>query len=342
LNQVFLMRDLHRIIPAALFWLLTAPNHLTAQAPTDDELRALERQIEEQEQAEAKRRAEAEAKRKAEEEAKRKAEEERIRAEEEARRKEEEAKRLAEEEAKKREAGMRTPGTVFRDKLKDGSDGPEMVVIPAGSFTMGDEIYGPPHNVTIAKPFAMGKYEVTFEDYDRFANAVSRQLPDDAGWGRGKQPVIYVSWDDAVAYAQWLSDQTGKRYRLPSEAEWEYACRSGGRQEEYCGGNDPEALAWYEDNSGGTTHPVGQKSSNGLGLHDMSGNVWEWVQDCWNDSYNGAPGDGSAWTSGDCSQLVGRGGSWGSLPAGLRSASRFWSFSVSRYDNLGFRLVQDL
>jgi formylglycine-generating enzyme required for sulfatase activity len=128
------------------------------------------------------------------------------------------------------QAGLK-PGEVFRDRLKNGSQGPEMIVIPAGKFRMGD-IQGkhgkdelPVHQVNFQKAFAASKYEITFAQYDEFAKATGRKLPDDEGWGRGRQPVIHVSWNDAVAYAKWLSQQTGKRYRLPTEAEWEYVAR---------------------------------------------------------------------------------------------------------------------
>jgi len=243
------------------------------------------------------------------------------------------------------------PGTVFRETLKDGSQGPEMVIVPAGSFEMGD-VWGdggdaekPPHTVSVAKPFAIGKYPLTFEEYDRFAETAGRELPGDQGWGRGRRPVINVSWEDALAYAGWLSAQTGKRYRLPSEAEWEYAARSGGRKEKWAGTSDEAALgqhAWYESNSGGKTQPVGEKKPNGLGLCDMSGNVWEWVQDGWHESYEGAPGDGSAWESSEGGRRVVRGGSWNFNPRNVRSAYRGVDTPDYRNGGLGFRLAQDL
>lgn len=244
------------------------------------------------------------------------------------------------------------PGTVFRDTLQDGSKGPEMVMIPAGSFEMGDlwgdgyeEIEKPVHTVRIHKPFALGKYPVTFDQYDTFARATSRELSEDEGWGRGQWPVIYVSWEDAVAYCEWLSRQTGKRYRLPSEAEWEYAARSGGKAEKWAGTSTEGKLgdyAWYRENSGRKTHPVGRKKPNGLGLFDMSGNVWEWMRDCWNKGYVGAPDDGSAWETGDCGLRVGRGGSWYFKPGFVRSAYRGWGGPDYRGSGLGFRLAQDI
>ena len=227
---------------------------------------------------------------------------------------------------------------------------PEMVEIPGGSFRMGcvsgkscqgDE--KPVHEVRIAS-FALSKYEVTFEEYDQFTAATGRERAADKGWGRGRRPVIRVSWKDAVAYTEWLSEAMGERYRLPSEAEWEYAARAGsvtkyswgnkiGRNRANCEGCGSQ---WDERQ----TAPVGSFGPNGWGLHDMHGNVWEWVQDCWNKSYRGAPVDGSAWESGDCSQRVLRGGPWNSNPRGLRSANRSWSTTTYRIIAIGFRVAR--
>ena len=196
---------------------------------------------------------------------------------------------------------------------------PEMVVIPGGRFRMGCvsgsryciDSSRPVHEVRI-ESFEISKYEVTFEEYDRFTNATGRERAFDGGWGRGRHPVIKVSWRDAVAYVEWLSARTGKRYRLPSEAEWEYAVRAG-TETAYSWGNEIGRNRANCDGCGSQwdneqTAPVGSFSANAWGLHDMHGNVWEWVQDCWNDSYQGAPTDGSAWESGDCSRRVMRGG----------------------------------
>ena len=243
------------------------------------------------------------------------------------------------------------PGSSFRDTLSGGGKGPVMVVIPAGRFMMGcvsgQNCYDrekPVHEVVIARPFAISKYEITFEDYDRFTypNKV-----DDEGWGRGRRPIINVSWDDATEYAAWLSAQTGKRYRLPTEAEWEYAARAGSTTK-YSWGNDigHNRANCDNENCGDSyeyTAPVGSFPANAWGLHDMLGNVFEWVQDCWNGSYAGAPGDGNAWASGDCSQRVGRGGAWESpFPWLLRSAFRFRIDRANRFNFYGFRLAQDL
>lgn len=241
------------------------------------------------------------------------------------------------------------PGTVFRDTLKDGSQGPEMVIVPAGSFKMGD-VQGlgndnekPVHTVQIPKPFAMGRYQVTFEEYDRFAQATRRELPNDNKWGRDRRPVIYVSWNGAMQYAKWLSEHTGTRYRLPTEAEWEYAARSGGKDETWAGtSQEPElgAFAWYNANSGDKTQPVGSKKPNALGLYDMAGNVWEWVQDSWHDDYKGAPTNGAAWEDKTVGQRVIRGGPWNGRPELLRSSFRN-NAGLANF-NIGFRLVQDI
>ena len=245
---------------------------------------------------------------------------------------------------------------VFRDALKGGGEGPEMVVLPTGSFQMGSpstetgrsSTEGPVRTVSIARPIAMGRYEVTFADYDRFVTATGGARPDDEGWGRGRRPVIDVSWEDAKEYAAWLSDQTGKRYRLPSESEWEYGARADmstryswgdeiGRNRANCNGCGSE---WdYEQ-----TAPVGSFEPNGFGLYDMHGNVWEWVEDCWHDNYNGAPSDGRAWTSGCGSDVRGvlRGGAWINSPRFLRAAGRLRGGPSFLYHNYGFRLVQDL
>ncbi len=227
---------------------------------------------------------------------------------------------------------------------------PEMVTIPAGSFRMGcvsgidcTDSMKPVHSVRIAS-FEMSKYEVTFEEYDAFTDATGRERVDDRGFGRGRRPVINVSWHDAVAYTQWLSSQTGESYRLPSEAEWEYAARAGsttmyswgngiGRNRANCDGCGSQ---WdYSE-----TAPVGSFSANRWGLHDMHGNVWEWVQDCWNGNYRGAPADGSAWESGNCARRMLRGGSLNNVPWLLRSAFRGRLTSGNRYNYSGFRVAR--
>ena len=153
-------------------------------------------------------------------------------------------------------------------------------------------------------------------------------------------PVEKVSWDDAEAFIQKLNAKTGKQYRLPSEAEWEYACRAGG-QHEYCGNDNVDSVAWYASNSGKSTHPVSRKQPNVFGLYDMSGNVWEWVEDSYHNSYNGAPTNGSVW-QGDGARRVFRGGSWDSRPRYVRAASRDGDVPAYRDSYLGFRVARTL
>ena len=242
-------------------------------------------------------------------------------------------------------------GTVIRDFLGSGGRGPEMVVIPAGRFRMGclsndDACYGdemPVHDVTIPVPFALSVHEVTFEDYDRF---MPQNEVNDQGWGRSRRPVIDVSWDQAQDYVEWLSLETGATYRLPSEAEWEYAARAG-TGTKYSWGNEIGANRANCDNDHcgdqwKHTAPVGSFPPNGFGLYDMHGNVWEWVEDCWNGSYAGAPSDGVAWVSGDCAERVLRGGSWSSYPGALRAAFRLRNSTGVRLNLNGFRVARTL
>ena len=242
-------------------------------------------------------------------------------------------------------------GAVFRDALKGGGEGPEMVVLPTGRFRMGDlscegeDNEEPVRTVTISRPIAMGKYPVTFEDYERYVSATGVDRPDDKGWGRGTRPVIHVSQKDAKAYAVWLSKQTGKSYRLPSEAEWEYAARAG-TMTEYSWGDE---IGRSQANCSGyskwgrkrMTAPVGRFAANAFGLHDMHGNVWEWVEDCYGD-YADAPTDGSARTGCDEEYAVIRGGSWFNRPQKMRSACRGWNGPSKRCFDVGLRLAQDL
>ncbi len=259
-----------------------------------------------------------------------------------------EAKRAAALDAKK-------PGSTFQDRLGDGSDGPEMVIVPAGSFRMGslqgggDEDEKPVHAVKFAKPFAMGRYEVTFDEYDRFAQASGRKRPGDNGWGRGRNPVINVSWRDAIAYLGWLSKQTGQRYRLPTEAEWEYAARAGSDYK-YAWGNDIErnranCIGCSSQWDGKQTAPVGSFEPNRFGLHDTIGNVWEWVADCWRPNYKRVRAETSGWLrvgSGNCSRRMRRGGSWDDYPNYVRVANRGRGAPDYRNFNVGFRLARDL
>ena len=237
------------------------------------------------------------------------------------------------------------------EAFRDCPTCPELVVVPAGTFRMGcvsrrgcvdDEL--PVRDVQVAS-FALSKHEVTFEEYARFAAATGRRRPSDWGWGGGSRPVTGVSWEDAAAYANWLSNETGERYRLPSEAEWEYAARAGTRTAYSWGQNigrnrancDGCGSRWDDD----AAAPVGSFPANAWGLHDMHGNVSEWVADCWHESYARAPGAGSAWLSGgDCRRRVLRGGSWLGGSVYLRSAKRGRMDTSLRYANVGFRVAR--
>jgi formylglycine-generating enzyme required for sulfatase activity len=226
-----------------------------------------------------------------------------------------------------------------------------MMVIRAGGFTMGsseskDE--KPPHQVKIRQPFAVGKYDVTFDEWDACTEAgqCGGYRPNDQGWGRGKRPVINVSWDDAKAYVGWLSTKTGQSYRLLSEAEWEYAARAGG-QTKYPWGDDIGKGQANCDGCGSQwdnkqTAPVGSFPPNPWGLYDMQGNVWQWVEDPYHDTYDGAPADGSVWARGGASSRVLRGGSWFDRPDFLRSALRGWGQPDGRYISIGFRVARTL
>ncbi len=239
------------------------------------------------------------------------------------------------------------PGERFRDL----DIAPEMVAVPAGEFWMGskdgegDADEHPRHKVAISRPFAVGRFPVTFDEWDAAvaAGGVTRK-PDDYGWGRGRRPVIDVSWDDAQAYVKWLSGKTGQRYRLLSEAEWEYCCRAGTETAYSFGDTITKAQAQFSEGwgSAGKTVEVGSFPPNAFGLYDMHGNVWEWCEDCWNESYNGAPADGSAWATGDCTFRVLRGGSWLSLPQILRAARRLRDDAEYRVSIGGFRVARTL
>jgi formylglycine-generating enzyme required for sulfatase activity len=237
------------------------------------------------------------------------------------------------------------PGSEFTECT---TDCPTMVVVRAGKFMMGSADEGPQHKVTIAKPFAVGRTEVTFAEWDACVAAGACVKAPDKDWGRVKQPVINVSWDDAKDYIKWLSRITGKEYRLLTEAEWEYAARAGtttsyswgdeiGKGNANCNGCSSQ---W----DGKQPAPVGSFKPNAFGLYDMHGNVMEWVEDPWHDSYEDAPVDGTAWRQGGrfASEPVVRGGSWAFDPQNLRSASRYGFPSVDRHNDLGFRLARTL
>ena len=251
--------------------------------------------------------------------------------------------------------------------IQDCSQCPQMVYISAGSFRMGDIQGGgdsdekPVHRVSV-KAFLMSATEVTFDQWDACVAAGGcSHKPSDESWGRGSRPVINVSWKYITdQYIPWLNKKTGEQYRLPTEAEWEYAARAGS-ETRYFFGNNSDDMCKYgnaadleakKQNSDWTvvncndgyysTAPVASFAANAFGLYDMHGNVYEWTQDCWNGSYKGAPSDGTAWLSGNCSRRVLRGGSWYYSPNDLRSAGRSRATSVFRYYYNGFRLARTL
>jgi formylglycine-generating enzyme required for sulfatase activity len=245
------------------------------------------------------------------------------------------------------------PGTEFRDC----ADCPPMVMLPAGNFVMGsgdDDLLAEPdeqpaHRVQVTAPFAIGKFEVTRGQYAAFVRETGRSHPPGcnstrsgrflnnpkASWQnpgfpqQDSEPVVCVSWDDAQAYVSWLSRKTGKPYRLPSEAEWEYAARGGTAGSRY-----------WADASAASACKYASVAANAYGLHDMLGNVWEWVEDCWNQGYAGAPGQSVVRSTGTCDIRVFRGGAWNSKPATVRAAYRDRDTKDERHENLGFRVAR--
>lgn len=239
-----------------------------------------------------------------------------------------------------------TPGRIFRDL--DEPWCPEMVVIPAGVFMMGspeDEAgrldnEGPQHLVTIEKSFVLGRFPVTFGEFDHFCDETGRERPDDHGWGRGRRPVIHVSWHDAAAYCDWLSERIERPYRLPSEAEWEYACRAGSRAAYAFGETIDEKQANFGRHVRKTSE-VGAYPANAFKLSDMHGNVWEWCADHYQDSHTGASDNGRPLLLTDeTGDRVMRGGSWVSVARNVRGACRSWSDPEDRHDHIGFRCAR--
>ena len=259
-------------------------------------------------------------------------------------------------------AEVSKPKWELGEKFHECDDCPEMVVVPSGSYMMGSpsdekgryDAEGPVHRVTIPELFAVGVYEVTFREWDACRRAGGcTHNPGDRGWGRGDRPVVGVSWEDAKAYVRWLSRATGAEYRLLSESEWEYAARGGTAGPFHFGSTISPKQANYDGRytygSGRSglyrkrTVPVGSFPANAFGLHDVHGNVWEWVEDCWHHDYTGAPLDGSAWMAGgDCARRVLRGGSWSNEPRDLRSAARYRFETGFRLNNIGFRIARTL
>jgi formylglycine-generating enzyme required for sulfatase activity len=249
-----------------------------------------------------------------------------------------------------------------KETFTDCNNCPEMVVMPAGKFIMGspdgeqghnpDE--SPRHSVTFALQFAVGRFAVTFDEWDACVaeDGCNGYKPADHGWGRGRRPVTNVSWDDAKAYVAWLSKKTGKPYRLLSEAEREYVTRAGTTSAFWWGSSMSTSQANYDGDftygdgtTGeyrGKTEVVESFSPNPWGLYQVHGNSYDWVEDCYHDSYRGAPSDGSTWISEDCSFRVARGGSWIDDPRSLRSAYKLRLATATRFRNLGFRVGMTL
>jgi formylglycine-generating enzyme required for sulfatase activity len=258
-------------------------------------------------------------------------------------------------------------GAIFSDPLLSGGRGPALMALPGGFFTMGSYAgeperhasEGPVYRVGV-EPFALGIAEVTFAEYDRFARATGRSLPGDAGWGRGSRPVVNVSWDDAVAFTRWLSTETGKRYFLPTEAQWEYAARAATSTPFSTGGCIHTDQANYNgvfDYAGcgartgiyrGQTLPATALPPNPWGLYHMHGNVWEWVRDCWQPRHVKLPGipkrgaDLAPRLQRECGRRAMRGGGWRFEPGYARSAARVWSKPATRNRDIGFRVARSL
>jgi len=239
---------------------------------------------------------------------------------------------------------------ILEEPLKVGGTAPKIEKVAPTTFMMGDQNRmgddneKPAHEVEIPSGFYISKHEITFDQYDKFAKATNRELPPDNDWGRGNRPVINVSWYDAKAYTSWLSSQTNEEYRLPTEIEWEYSARA-----------DSNTAFWYGNTvkpgysvcdscgsqwDGISTAPVGSQASNPLGLFDMHGNVAEWVEDCYHDSYEGAPGKNQVWLANQCDNRVIRGGSWFDIPRVGRSATRYRATPDLKASNWGFRIVR--
>ncbi len=250
---------------------------------------------------------------------------------------------------------------------RDCADTPEMIRLKGGRFLMGEQSnVGTPyelpvHEVAVSE-FSLSKYEITFDEFDAcHADRGCLRKADDEGWGRGRRPVINVTWLDAQQYVAWLSKKTGRKYRLPSEAEWEYAARNGTSTRYGWGDGSIWVCAranvfdrtafqvhpnwhWRADCDDGfaKTAPVGSFKPSAWGFHDLAGNVWEWVQDCWHSDYSNAPSDSKAWVhGGDCRKRVNRGGGWGNNPRSMRSATRDADDAESLSDAIGFRVARD-
>ena len=243
-----------------------------------------------------------------------------------------------------------------KDMFRECSKCPQMIVVPTGKFAMGSEASepgravdeSPRHTVTIGHLFAVAQFDVTFDEWDACVadGGCGGNNPSDQGWGRGRRPVINVSWDDAKAYVLWLSKLTGKTYRLLTEAEYEYTARAGTTTPypwgNAVGTNNANCAGCGSQWDGKQTAPVGSFAPNAFGLYDMVGNVWQWAEDCYHPSFDGAPADGSAWTTGECKHHVVRGGSWNGTPDCIRTANRYNCTDVNPGGTRGFRVARTL
>jgi formylglycine-generating enzyme required for sulfatase activity/serine/threonine protein phosphatase PrpC len=248
------------------------------------------------------------------------------------------------------EAPKAAPGKTIQDNLKSGGKAPVMVIIPAGKFNMGstssknsDE--RPRHEVSVEQ-FAISQYEITFTEYDAFAKATNRKIPDSLYMDRATSPVILVTWDDAYYFTKWLSEETGEKYRLPSEAEWEYMA-STGKKTTFWWGYDEEPNRAHCFGCGTGLDPrkptkVGSFGANAFGVYDTAGNVGEWVHDCWHNNYKGAPKYAEVWEGGDCSYRSVRGGAYSTPPQSIRSVKRDKFKSDKAYDHIGIRVARDI
>ena len=244
-----------------------------------------------------------------------------------------------------------TGGKIIQDNLKSGGKGPKMVVVPAGEFLMGstssrhnDE--RPRHKVTVEESFAVSQFEITFAEYDQFAKAEGKKIPDSLYLDRATHPVIYVTWDDAFYYVRWLSKQTGHKYRLPNEAEWEYMA-STGKKSPFWWGYEEEPNRAHCFGCGTSFDPrkptkIGSFEPNAFGIYDTSGNIAEWVHDCWHDNYNDAPEVAEVWEGGDCAYRVARGGAYSTPPQSIRNTKRDKFKSDQPYDHIGIRVVREI
>ncbi|MCG8379111.1 MAG: formylglycine-generating enzyme family protein, partial [Proteobacteria bacterium] len=262
-----------------------------------------------------------------------------------------EEKPVAKAEPKPKATATTKPaGKSIQDTLKSGGKGPVMVVVPAGKFQMGSTSsrYSeerPRHEVEV-KTFAVSQYEITFDEYDQFAKATGRKTPDSLYLDRKTHPVIFVTWDDAFYYTKWLSEETGEKYRLANEAEWEYLA-STGKKTTFWWGYEEEPNRAHCFGCGSAFDPrkptkVGSFEPNAFGIYDTAGNVSEWVHDCWHENYKGAPSVAEVWEGGDCAYRVARGGAYSTPPQSIRNSKRDKFKSDQPYDHIGIRVVREI